>query len=128
MADFPVFLPIGIALGAILGALSRYYLTLICTQKLGNTFPFGTFLINLSGAFLMGFSVTLLQTISAHLSLTGFITIGFLGSYTTFSTYALEVSNLIKLSHYKQALLYGLGSPILGFLAVEGGILLAQHM
>ncbi|AFY78003.1 crcB protein [Pleurocapsa sp. PCC 7327] len=122
------FLPVWIVLGAIPGALSRYYLTLICTQRLDGNFPYGTFLINLTGAFLMGFSATVLQKMSAEQWLSGFTTIGFLGAYTTFSTYALDFSNLLKLGNYKQALLYGLGSPTGGFLAVEMGIALAQHL
>lgn len=123
-----VFLPVWIALGAIPGALSRYYLTLVCAQKMGGNFPFGTFLINLSGAFLMGFSATVLQKMSTEQWLNGFATIAFLGAYTTFSAYALDFSNLLKIGNYKRALLYGLGSPIEGLLAVEGGIALAQHL
>jgi CrcB protein len=122
------FLPVWIALGAIPGALSRYYLTLICAQKFDGDFPFGTLLINLSGAFGIGLVATLLQEMSADQWLNGLATIGFLGAYTTFSTYALDFSNLLKLGNYKRALLYGLGSPIGGFLSVEIGIALAQHL
>jgi fluoride exporter len=53
-------IPIAIALGAVPGALSRYYLTRFCVQWFGMGFPYGTFLINLSGALLMGFVTTLL--------------------------------------------------------------------
>jgi CrcB protein len=122
------FLPVWIALGAIPGALSRYYLTLTCAQRFDGDFPFGTLLINLSGAFGMGFLITVWQEMSADQWLNGLTTVGFLGAYTTFSTYALDFSNLLKLGSYKQALLYGLGSPIGGFLAVEMGIALAQHL
>lgn len=121
------FLPIWIALGAIPGALSRYYLIITCAQRFDGDFPFGTLLINLSGAFLMGFLATILQKMSAEHWLNGFTIIGFLGSYTTFSTYALDFSNLLKLGNYKRALLYGLGSPVGGLLAVEAGIALAQN-
>jgi CrcB protein len=122
------FLPVWIALGAIPGALSRYYLTLICAQRFNGDFPFGTLLINLSGAFGMGFSATVLQKMSTEQWLSGLTTIGFLGAYTTFSTFALDFSNLLKFGNTRRALFYGLGSPLGGFLAVEMGIALAQHI
>lgn len=121
-------LPVSIALGAIPGALSRYYLTLFCVEKFGGDFPFGTLIINLSGALLIGFFATLFQSVNADLSLNGFIILGFLGSYTTFSTYALDTSNLLKLASYKRAFLYGVGSPFMGFLGVELGIALAHRL
>lgn len=77
---------------------------------------------------MIGFSATVLQKMSTEQWLNGFTTIGFLGAYTTFSTYVLDFSNLLKLGNYKRALLYGLGSPIGGLLAVEMGIALAQHL
>ncbi|HIK43363.1 MAG TPA: fluoride efflux transporter CrcB [Leptolyngbyaceae cyanobacterium M65_K2018_010] len=122
----PDFLPLWIALGAIPGAISRYYLTVILTEWTGGEFPLGTFLINLSGAVLIGFWATLLPAFSPGTILNGFIIVGFLGAYTTFSTYALDTSNLLKQGSYRRALLYGLGSPVVGFLGVEGGMALAQ--
>jgi CrcB protein len=126
--ETPLLLTLWIALGAIPGSLSRYYLTLVCVEKLGGEFPFGTFIINLSGTFLIGFFATLFQSIQADPLLNSFVIIGFLGSYTTFSTYALDTSNLLKLASYKRAVLYGLGSPLMGFLGVELGIALAQRL
>ncbi|OKH30788.1 chromosome condensation protein CrcB [[Phormidium ambiguum] IAM M-71] len=125
--DFGILAPLFIALGAIPGALSRYYLTLFCTKKFGSSFPYGTMIINLSGAFLMGFFATLFQSVNApYLSL--LITVGFLGSYTTFSTYQLETWSLIGTGNYKKALLYWIGSAVLGFLCVEIGMFLARQL
>ncbi|PSN13144.1 fluoride efflux transporter CrcB [filamentous cyanobacterium CCT1] len=120
-------LPVWIALGAVLGAVSRYYLTLFCTQKISGYFPAGTFIVNLSGACLIGFAATVLPS-GTHIPFNSLILTGFLGSYTTFSTYALETSNLVRQGIYGQALLYGMGSPAVGFLGVEVGIALARQL
>ena len=123
------FFPVWIALGAIPGALSRYYLSLICAQKRFNdNFPVSTLLINLSGAFGMGFLTTVLQAMNADQWLNDLTLVGFLGAYTTFSTYMLDFSTLLKVGYNRQALLYGLGSPIGGFLALEMGIALGQGL
>jgi fluoride exporter len=121
--------PLAICLGAIPGALSRYYLTQLCTQWFGTSFPYGTFIINLSGALLMGFFVTLTlaQAIPSP-DLRLLVAVGFLGSYTTFSTYALDTSTLIRAGHSGAGLFYWLGSAILGAVSLELGSLLARRM
>jgi len=126
--DTVIWIPIGIAIGAIPGALGRYYLTLFFTQRLGTNFPYGTLIINLSGSLLMGFFAVGLSRLGEPAHLNSLILVGFLGSYTTFSTYQLDTSNLLKLGNYRKALLYWLGSPILGFICVELGIALALQL
>lgn len=123
-----VHAPILVALGAIPGALSRYYLTLLAAQWFGITFPYGTFLINLTGSGLIGFLSTLIAKQVASADLQSLLIVGFLGSYTTFSTYALDTSNLLRTGSRKRAWFYWLGSPILGFFCVELGIFLARQM
>ena len=121
--------PIAICLGAIPGALSRYYLTQLCTQWFGTSFPYGTFLINLSGACVMGFFVTLtLERTILSPDLRLLVAVGFLGSYTTFSTYALDTSSLMRSSHYGIGLFYWLGSAIFGVAGLELGSFLARKM
>jgi CrcB protein len=120
--------PIAISLGAIAGALSRYYLTLWLTQRLGSAFPYGTFFINLTGCLAMGFFVTLaserVTTIPLEVRL--MVTTGFLGAYTTFSTYGLESFALLRDRHFPSATLYWAGSAILGVISVQFGIILAR--
>lgn len=121
--------PLGIGFGAIAGALSRYYLTLGFATWQEGTFPFGTFFINLSGAFIMGFFTTLAverAVISPDLRLT--IAVGFLGAYTTFSSYELEAEKLLMKGVWNINLLYWIGSPILGWLCLEVGIYLARRL
>jgi CrcB protein len=119
--------PIAISLGAIPGALCRYYLTLSLTSWLGNKFPFGTFLINVTGSLLMGFFVTLtLERAISSPDLRLIVAVGFLGSYTTFSTYALDTSLLLSSGNYISGLYYGLGSALLGLIGLQFGSWLAR--
>lgn len=119
---------IAVAIGAVPGALSRYYLTVFWAQRLGTGFPYGTFFINLTGAFLIGALVTWLNRLPiVPISyLRELVVIGFLGSYTTFSTYALDTANLVRPRQYVLALLYWAGSLFLGLGCVQAGAWLAR--
>jgi fluoride exporter len=120
--------PIAISLGAIPGALSRYYLSRFCLEWFGSGFPYGTFIVNLSGAFVMGFFVTLmLERAIASSDLRSLVAVGFLGAYTTFSTYALETSVLLQNGNWGRAVLYWGGSAVLGVASLEMGCLLARQ-
>ncbi|MEB3309623.1 MAG: fluoride efflux transporter CrcB [Snowella sp.] len=121
--------PLAIALGAIPGALSRYYLGLLCLRLWGESFPYGTFVVNITGSLLMGFLVTLAlerSLISPDLRLA--LAVGFLGSYTTFSTYALDMDLMLKTNRQAMMLFYGLGSLVLGVIGVEIGSFLARKL
>ncbi len=111
-------IPLLISCGAILGALSRYYLTVYFADY-SKQFPFGTFVINISSCFCIGILAFLVQEsiVSSPFQLL-FVT-GFLGSYTTFSTYILESSNLWKNDRKKYGIIYGIGSIIIGIIALE---------
>lgn len=125
--DLTLSAPIAVSLGAIPGALSRYYLTVLFSHWLGTSFPFGTFFINLSGSLLMGFFATLaIEQIIPSPELQLLITTGFLGSYTTFSTYVLDSAALLRSRHRSRALFYWLGSAILAGICLEIGIFLAK--
>lgn len=140
--------PVAISLGAIAGALSRYYLSTWLTHHLGHLFPFGTFVINLTGCMAMGFFSTLVleRYISIPPDIQLLIATGFLGSYTTFSTYSLESFFMLKngLTSLKISstvgstigstnlltvgaiALYWPGSMLLGVLSIQLGISLAH--
>lgn len=120
---------VGISLGAIAGALSRYYIGLMINQWLGQTFPFSTFLINISGAFVMGFFTTLAlekMTITPDIRL--LVGVGFLGSYTTFSSYELDTANLLLARKWVLGFFYWFGSAILGVICLEIGSYLARKL
>ncbi|MBD2666847.1 hypothetical protein B6N60_01065 [Richelia sinica FACHB-800] len=120
--------PIAISLGAIAGALSRYYVTLWVTQQFGITFPYGTFVINLTGCLGMGFFTTLAieKMAITSLEIRLMIATGFLGAYTTFSTYGLDTINLLRSGHFLTATCYWAGSAILGIICVQLGIIIAR--
>jgi fluoride exporter len=122
--------PIAVSLGAIAGALSRYYLNLWIGQLLGTSFPYGTLLVNFSGCVAMGFFFTLVTerilTIPPEAQI--LIAVGFLGSYTTFSSYALDTSALWHAGDRSMAIGYGLGSATLGLMGLEIGSWLAKRL
>lgn len=120
--------PIAISLGAIGGALSRYYLTLWFAQRFGTTFPYGIFSINLTGCLAMGFFITVAveRVPSISLEVRLLIATGFLGAYTTFSTYGLDTMNLLRERNYQAAIFYWAGSAILGIVSIYLGVILAR--
>jgi fluoride exporter len=80
-----------IAIGAALGANARYLVGVWAGNRFGADFPYGTLIVNITGSFILGFLVTLAAgrlQISAEMRL--LLAVGFLGSYTTFSSYAVE--------------------------------------
>ena len=100
---------ISIALGGALGALSRYGVSIYANRwamQWGWNFPLGTFTANILGSFLFGFLMGLILKISApNDSLKLFVFTGFLGAFTTFSTFSFETVSLIQTGHWSTALL-----------------------
>jgi fluoride exporter len=121
--------PIAISLGAIPGALCRYYLTMLAGYLWGSDFPLGTLAINLTGCLVMGGFITYMLTRSPVVpEVRLLVAVGFLGSYTTFSTYSLETATLWHRGQHKLALGYGLGSAALGVVCLELGSWLARRL
>ncbi len=120
--------PIAVSLGAVAGALSRYYLSLWFIQRFGTSFPYWTFFIILSGCLIMGFFVTLalerIPTILPEVKL--LVATGFLGSYTTFSSYGLESFLIFTNKRFFLGSFYWLGSAFLGLFCVQLGVILAK--
>jgi fluoride exporter len=118
-----------ISLGAILGANTRYWLGDWAAQKWGSNFPFGTIIINLTGSFLLGLFMTLAtERFMIDPRWRFLFAIGFLGAYTTFSTYAFESFNLLFKGQWLPGLLNLFGSTILGVIAVGIGVYLGKSI
>jgi CrcB protein len=113
--------------GAVIGANARYFLGVWAAERFGTAFPYGTFIINLTGSLVVGFFLTLATQralIDPRYRL--LIAVGFCGSYTTFSTYTYESINLMLAGSWGLGLLNLLGSSALGLGAVGLGILLGR--
>ncbi|WP_448563071.1 fluoride efflux transporter CrcB [Trichothermofontia sp.] len=121
---------VAIVLGAIGGALSRYYVELAITSVASTDIPYGTLMVNMTGCLLMGLLATLAlgQVINFHPDLRLLLLTGFLGSYTTFSSYELESAKLLGQRQWAADLIYWIGSPILGLLSLQIGVLMAEGM
>jgi fluoride exporter len=116
-----------ISVGAVLGANARYWVAGWAANRFGTDFPYGTFLINLLGSFLMGLFFTLATErflIDPNIRL--LVTVGFLGSYTTFSTYEFESVSLILSGQWFLGLVDLLGSAIMGAVAMIIGMILGR--
>lgn len=118
---------LAIALGGACGAVARYLINVSPLQNLFEKFPFPTFLINVSGSFLLGFLLILLtDKFSVSENLRFAVLVGFLGAFTTFSTFELEIWELVKENHYLTAFLYLFLSVAVGFIGVAVGVALAK--
>lgn len=116
-----------ISIGAVLGANLRYWVGDWAAQRFGSGFPYGTMLVNLTGSFLLGLLVSLtFEHFIIDPRLRILLTIGFLGSYTTFSTFAYESVTLITQGQWGLGLFNLLGSTLLGVLFAALGIWLGK--
>jgi CrcB protein len=116
-----------ISLGAILGANCRYWVGGWAAERFGPAFPYGNLIINLSGSFILGlFMILISERFLVDPQWRLFVAIGFLGSYTTFSSYTYESVTLILNGQYWLGLLNLFGSSLLGGLAALAGIWLGR--
>ena len=109
------------------GTLARYLLAGVVYQICGVRFPYGTLAVNLMGCFLAGFLAIVIEEkflLSPTMRL--MIMIGFLGGFTTFSTFMLETANLIKDGENLLAFVNVMASVVVGFLVFRLGVILAK--
>lgn len=111
-----------IALGGAAGAVLRYGVGGWIHGWAGPGFPWGTFVVNVSGSFLIGLSFRWLESTAASPETRALVTIGLLGAFTTFSTYSYETVALLRDGEWGRGAAYALGSLVLGLLAVGAGL------
>lgn len=112
-----------IVLFGVVGVLARYMTGLLFQRAWGTSFPFGTLAVNLLGSFVIGavyVVATEAKLVSDDLRLG--VMVGFLGGFTTFSSYSIESLHLLEQGRLFHSLLYFVGSPLMGLLACFGGV------
>jgi fluoride exporter len=116
-----------VGVGGFIGSIARFWLATYVGQRMGTRFPYGTFLINASGSFLIGFVMTLL-TEETHLSPNWryLVPIGFIGGYTTFSTFEYETLRAVQDSQFTIGTLNVVLSVLVGFLMVWTGAMVGK--
>jgi len=114
---------ISIVIGGALGTLARYELGTWISCKWPHGFPFHTLIINITGAFLLGFlNILFIERFKIAPMWRLGIGVGFLGAYTTFSTFSYEVITLLEDGSYMNACLYLFSSLLLGLLFTAIGV------
>ncbi len=116
-----------IGIGGFVGAIARYGLSGLVYQWLGTDFPYGTLVVNVVGAFVLGFVMTAVLK-GVALPARNMITIGFLGAFTTFSTFSYETLVLLQHGELWRGLLNIVGSVGLGLIAVGLGAVFARAL
>jgi CrcB protein len=119
-----------VALGGAVGAVARYLTGVAAGRMLGLKFPYGTMTANILGGLLMGMLIGVLALRGGEHQDRWrlLLAVGFLGGYTTFSSYALEVARMLETKAWSQAFVYGVGSVVAGVSAVFLGMLLMRKL
>ncbi|WP_428266460.1 fluoride efflux transporter CrcB [Haliangium sp.] len=118
-----------IALAGALGSVCRHLVGAGLTRLVGGTLPYGTLAVNVLGSFLIGFLMDLFAARGQlDSALRVALTVGFLGGFTTYSSFALETVQLVQNRQYGAVLLYVGATLITAALACAGGIALARGL
>ena len=124
-----VFKIISVALGGAVGSVARYLINISPLAGVFEKFPFPTFLINIIGSFLIGFFMIVFAdkfVVSENIRL--MVIIGFLGAFTTFSTFEMEIFGLMREKQLVTAFLYLALSILIGFAGVLAGVAVGRRV
>jgi fluoride exporter len=115
-----------IALGGSLGATVRYLVAKNIQGISNHLFPLGTLFVNATGSFVIGFLFYFFENTIISNDIKSFLTIGFLGAYTTFSTYSLETVNLLRDGEIKMGIINLVASNVLCLVMVIVGMVCSR--
>ena len=124
MRDITACLVVG--MGGFVGANARYLLGRWALQRWGTGFPYGTFVINILGCLILGLFGTLADRLAWNDYWRFLVAIGFVGAFTTFSTFEYKSFQLVSQGSFAHAAVNILGSVIIGFIAVYIGVVIAR--
>ena len=120
---------LAVAVGGALGSLARYFVASAVQSAAWPGFPWGIFVVNISGGFIMGVIVELgALKVALTPEVRAFLTVGILGGYTTFSTFSLDSVLLIQRGAWAAAAAYMAGSTILSVVALFSGLWLVRAL
>lgn len=118
-----------IALGGGLGSVARYWVGSAVGTRFGIRFPYGTLIVNITACLIIGFTVTWLgERVELSPAWRYLIAVGFIGAYSTFSTYEWETLETLRSGAFVLAALYAGGSVFLGLGATWCGVALAERI
>jgi len=117
-----------VGVAGFIGAIARYGIDGLIAQKSGASFPWGTFVVNITGSFVLGILFALL--VEGRVAVAPWIrtaaTVGLIGAYTTFSTLTLETFRLVEDGSYLLGIANAVGSLTIGLVALYVGVVLGR--
>ncbi len=120
---------LAIAVGGALGALSRYWVVGVVTSLYDRSFPFGTLVVNILGSLLIGvLYVLIIEKLDVAAEWHAILMVGFVGAFTTFSTFSLETLMLLQEGRIAAAMIYILSSVVVCLVAVFAGMLVTKQL
>jgi len=115
-----------VALGGAIGSAARYLVGAFVANRFGPDFPWGTFIVNVSGSFFIGVILSLVGGGQLPAGARLFLAVGVMGGYTTFSTYSNETLQLVQGGEVGAAMFNALGQVVAGFIGVYLGVVLGR--
>jgi CrcB protein len=118
-----------IAVGGALGTIARYWVGSTIGSRMGIRFPYGTLVVNITACLVLGFTLTYMgKRADLNPAWRFLLPVGFIGAYSTFSTYEWETLSTIRSGAFALAALYAVGSLVVGLAAVWCGAALAEAL